>query len=96
MKSKHPNNDVATLLQANPYRRLAIGVCGTPSVIDAYTILNAYSHMSAEVQHAVKKLLAAGLRNGGKDYAQDIQESINQLNMDLQRHKHCITHSTGE
>lgn len=90
VKAAKEKAELRSLLAANPYRKLAQTVCGKTVVIDAYTILNAYNHMSAEVQHAVKKLLVAGLRNGGKDYAQDVQESLNQLNMDLERHANKI------
>lgn len=93
-KAAKEKAELKALLQANPYRRLAQTVCGKTVVIDAYTILNAFNYMSAEVQHAVKKLLAAGLRNGGKDYAQDVQESINQLHMDLERHTNKVHNET--
>lgn len=78
-------NEQLKLISASPYRKAAMSLCGKAVVIDAYTILNAYSHMSAEVQHAVKKLLAAGQRNGGKDYLKDVQEAINQLELDKDR-----------
>ena len=35
------------------------------------------------MEHSIKKLLAAGVRNGGKSYKQDIEEARNQLNLEL-------------
>ena len=34
------------------------------------------------MEHSIKKLLAAGVRNGGKSYKQDIEEARNQLNLE--------------
>ena len=46
------------------------------TTIDVYRVLHAFDVRDPCVQHAVKKLLCAGLRNGGKPEAQDISEAI--------------------
>lgn len=57
---------------------------GQQVTIDVYALLKALPvRKSPEVEHSIKKLLAAGVRNGGKSYKQDIEEARNQLNLEL-------------
>jgi len=46
--------------------------------IDVYRVLDLYKVTSPPLQHAIKKLLCAGMR-GAKDEAKDIQEAIDSL-----------------
>ncbi|QDP52406.1 MAG: hypothetical protein Unbinned96contig1001_23 [Prokaryotic dsDNA virus sp.] len=46
--------------------------------IDVYDVLDAFGVENPAVQHAIKKMLAAGNR-GYKDYQQDIDEAIQSL-----------------
>lgn len=48
--------------------------------IDIYRVLELYQVTDHALGHAVKKLLAAGLRNGLKDYDQDVREARDTLN----------------
>ena len=48
--------------------------------IDVYRVLELFNVVNPCVQHAVKKLLCSGIRNGGKSELQDIQEAIDSLN----------------
>lgn len=50
--------------------------------IDVYRVLDLFEVESHAVGHAIKKLLCSGQR-GAKDKAQDIQESIDSLNREL-------------
>ena len=47
--------------------------------IDVYRVLELFNVVNPCVQHAVKKLLCSGTRNGGKSESQDIQEAIDSL-----------------
>ena len=47
--------------------------------IDVYRVLQLFNVTDPCLQHAVKKLLVAGGRGGGKDISKDIQESIDSL-----------------
>lgn len=46
---------------------------------DLYRVLLAFSVTDPCLQHAIKKLLVAGGRGGGKDIGRDIQEAIDTL-----------------
>lgn len=48
--------------------------------IDIYRICKLYDVTDPCIQHAIKKLLCSGIRNGGKDQKQDILEVIETLN----------------
>jgi hypothetical protein len=62
--------------QANKYDRTIIGKYGSGKcVVDIYRVLNAFPTSSPEIDHALKKLLAAGKR-GAKDELQDLKEAI--------------------
>lgn len=66
----------------NPYQKYVLDLRGNIAFIDAYTVLNAFPQ-GAEVDHAVKKLVAMGKRNGGKSRLQDVTEARNQLNKEI-------------
>ncbi len=57
---------------------------GQVALIDAYVVCNAY-YFSAQVDHSIKKLLALGVRSGGKSIIQDLVEARNQLEMEIKR-----------
>jgi hypothetical protein len=61
------------------YDRTIIGKYGSGKcVIDVYRVLNAFPTSSPEIDHSVKKLLAAGKR-GAKDELQDLREAIQSI-----------------
>lgn len=65
--------------QANKYDRTIIGKYGSGKcVVDVYRVLNAFPSGSPEIDHALKKLLAAGKR-GAKDELQDLKEAIQSI-----------------
>lgn len=90
MSNPNPNETIAEKLDrlnaalTNPYQRWVLTLDGQVALIDAYVVLNAFPS-SAQVDHAIKKLLALGLRSGGKSVYSDVRESRNQLNMELVR-----------
>ncbi len=47
--------------------------------VDVYRVLHLFNVADPCLQHAVKKLLVAGGRGGGKDITRDIQEAIDTL-----------------
>lgn len=47
--------------------------------IDVYRVLDLFNVTDHAIGHAIKKLLAAGERGGGKDTRRDIQEAIDCL-----------------
>ncbi len=53
-------------------------------IVDVYAVLEAFEVTSAPRAHAIKKLLAAGQRNGGKSERQDIEEAIWSLQRDIE------------
>ena len=44
--------------------------------IDVYRVIQLFGVTDPCLQHAIKKLLVAGMRGGGKDIDKDIQEVI--------------------
>lgn len=61
------------------YDRTIIGKYGSGKcVVDVYRVLNAFPTGSPEIDHCVKKLLAAGKR-GFKDERQDLMEAIKSI-----------------
>ena len=65
--------------QQNKYDRTIIGKYGSGKcVVDVYRVLNAFPTGSPEIDHSVKKLLAAGKR-GAKDELQDLKEAIQSI-----------------
>lgn len=68
----------------NKYDRTIIGKYGTGScTVDVYRVLNAFGPLSPEIDHSVKKLLAAGTR-GAKSERQDLLEAIQSIEARLQ------------
>lgn len=49
------------------------------SVIDVYRVLQIFDVTNPCLQHAIKKLLVAGGRGGGKSAAKDVNEAIDSL-----------------
>jgi hypothetical protein len=63
----------------NKYDRTIIGKYGTGKcTVDVYRVLNAFPTGSPEIDHALKKLLAAGKR-GAKDELQDLREAVQSI-----------------
>ena len=52
--------------------------------IDVYRVLKLFNVTDPCVQHAVKKLLAAGGRGAGKDIERDLREAVDSINRALQ------------
>jgi hypothetical protein len=64
---------------ANKYDRTIVGKYNSGKcVVDVYRVLNAFPTGSPEIDHAVKKLLAAGKR-GAKDELQDLREAVQSI-----------------
>ena len=66
------------LKDGDKYIRTMYGLCGTPVKVDVYRVLDAFPSDSAAIDHAVKKMLCAGLR-GHKDKLTDIDNAIESL-----------------
>ena len=64
------------------YNRLVIGIDGQKAIIDVYRVLDAFKTESAAIDHAVKKLLCAGIRHQ-KDRKQDLEEAIKSIQAEL-------------
>lgn len=61
------------------YERVIVGKRGTGEcVVDVYRVLDAFKTDSAAIDHAIKKLLCAGIR-GNKDKVQDYLEAIRSI-----------------
>jgi len=68
------------LASAPPNRKHAHYFKPTPfESADVYRILRMFNVADPCIQHAVKKLLVAGGRGGGKDIGRDIQEAVDTL-----------------
>lgn len=68
----------------NKYHRTIVSVDGTQScVVDVYCVLVAFSTKNPGVQHAVKKLLCAGLR-GKADTVTDLVEARDAISRAIQ------------
>ena len=74
--SEKPNN--SELKDGDKYIRTIYGLCGTPVKVDVYRVSDAFPTGSAPIDHAVKKMLCAGLR-GHKDKITDIDNAIESL-----------------
>ena len=59
----------------NKYNRKVLDLYGIETTIDVYRVLVAFKVTPPELQHAVKKLLCAGIRDKGSE-KQDIDEAI--------------------
>ena len=58
----------------NKYHRMGVDLYGNQFVIDVYLVLEAFGVHCPARQHAIKKLLCAGLRGKG-DSIQDLREA---------------------
>jgi len=47
--------------------------------VDVYRVIDLFKVTDPALQHAVKKILVAGGRGGGKDITRDVQEAIDTL-----------------
>jgi len=74
--SENPNS--SELKDGDKYIRTIYGLCGTPIKVDVYRVSDAFPTGSAPIDHAVKKMLCAGLR-GHKDKLTDIDNAIESL-----------------
>ena len=66
------------LKDGDKYIRTIYGLCGTPVKVDVYRVSDAFPTGSASIDHAVKKMLCAGL-HGHKDKLTDIDNAIESL-----------------
>lgn len=66
----------------NKYQRDIVGLDGTKTTVDVYRALDAFKTESAAIDHAIKKLLAPGLRHS-KDRKQDLKEAIDSIAAEL-------------
>lgn len=55
------------------YEREIIGLDGTRTIVDVYRVLDAFQVTNPQLQHLIKKALAAGLR-GHKDLEEDLRD----------------------
>jgi hypothetical protein len=65
----------------NKYHRKICGLAahgGGSVVVDVYSVITAFKVISPGTQHAIKKLLCAGLRSKGSS-VQDLRESIDAI-----------------
>lgn len=60
------------------YNRQVIGLDGVVTTVDIYRILHAFNVQNPMAQHAIKKLLCAGLR-GHKNLNEDVDDIIDSL-----------------
>ena len=56
------------------YHRDCISLEGTVTTVDVYCVLRAFNVTEPGLQHAIKKLLCAGIRDKGS-YTQDLNEA---------------------
>lgn len=73
---------VVMALRASKYNRPCKGV-----TIDVYDVLQAFAVNNPATQHAIKKLLCAGLR-GHKDKMQDLTEALKSIERAIELEKH--------
>jgi hypothetical protein len=60
------------------YHRMLLGIDGVTAITDVYRVLTAFNVKSPSIQHALKKLLCAGIRGKG-DELQDFNEAIDAI-----------------
>lgn len=66
------------LVDGNKYHREIIGLNGTKTTVDVYRVLDAFKTGCPATDHAIKKMLCAGLR-GYKDKVTDYDNAIESL-----------------
>ena len=76
------------------YDRKIIGIDGTVTTVDVYRVLDAFGVSDPATQHAVKKMLCAGLR-GHKDYLTDLNDSIDSLQKAKKLYGQKIIYESG-
>ena len=62
----------------NKYHRELLGIDGRECTTDVYRVLTAFNVTQPAVQHAIKKLLCAGIRGKGGE-VQDLSEAIDAI-----------------
>ncbi len=67
---------------SNKYSRNIIGLDGKTCQVDVYRVLEAFEVDSHAIAHAIKKLLAPGLRHA-KTREQDLKEAIKSIEAEL-------------
>ena len=78
-REEHEQQTQPAAPQQNKYDRTIIGKYDSGKcVVDVYRVLNAFPTGSPEIDHSIKKLLAAGKR-GAKDELQDLREAIQSI-----------------
>lgn len=65
--------------KTNKYAHPFTNRMNASETFDVYDVLTAFGVACPMRQHAIKKLLAAGQRNGGKSEMQDLQESLQSI-----------------
>lgn len=79
----------------NKYERTIRGLTtGTPITVDVYSVLTAFEVTSPGLQHAIKKLLCAGLR-GKATRVQDLEESIQAIRRAIEDENHEAKQNTS-
>lgn len=68
----------AAEFSGNKYHRKIIGLDGTVTTTDVYRVLDAFDVREPGLQHAIKKLLCAGIR-GKNDTDNDLKEAIDAI-----------------
>lgn len=71
----------------NKYHRTIIALDGTRSVVDVYSVIDAFDVRCPARQHALKKLLCAGIRGKGS-CLQDLSESVDAIERGIDMEKH--------
>lgn len=62
----------------NKYHRKIVGLDGTVTTIDVYRVIDSFDVREPGLQHAIKKLLCAGMR-GKNDVDNDLKEAIDAI-----------------
>lgn len=73
----------------NKYHRRIIGLDGVVTTTDVYRVLNAFDVREPGIQHAIKKLLCAGIR-GKNNVDDDLKEAIDAITatrLSIKQHK---------
>lgn len=74
--------------EPNKYQRAIKSIDGSEQIfVDVYSVLEAFNVTCPARQHAIKKLLCAGLRGKG-DASQDLRESIQAIERAVTMEKH--------
>ena len=79
---------VGESFSGNKYHRKIYGFEGGAVTVDVYRVLDAFNVTDPGSQHAIKKLLCAGIRGKG-DSIQDKSEAVDAVlaSIDLEKHK---------